>query len=397
MAAANMQRSERLRRFADSTCAALSRIQSANPLDEIRKLLSADTATFLLFDETAGQLIPVAARGLEEELLHGIRISYGRGFAGQIAKSRQLITINNVNSANVVNPVLIERGLRSLLGAPVITDEQLVGVLHVGTLTRRDFTAEDVQMLQSAADRLSEVRRLSEYARERIAVSTLSRSLIPAGLPTVAGLELAARYVPVDDSGVGGDWYDAFPLPSGWLGVVMGDVCGRGPSAAVAMGRARSALRSYSLLCADPAAALSFLDREVHHFENDRFTTCLYLMISPERAAVRISSAGHLRPILCAGGHAVELTDIPVDPPLGTGELRLDRRSVTMAFPSAGTLVCYTDGLVERRDQPIDVGIRGLLAAACADTAEGVCSAIMAAAPRQPEDDMALLAVSRRR
>jgi len=162
------------------------------------------------------------------------------------------------------------------------------------------------------------------------------------------------------------------------------------------MGRVRSALRAYALVCDDPAEVLTQLDRKVHHFEAGALTTALYAMISPDRETVRLSSAGHLRPLFAAPGRPTTLLDIPVDTPLGIGKFQRPRRAVQVAMPAQSLLFCYTDGLVERRDQIIDVGIKTLTDAVRADDPDTVChTAMTVLADEQPTDDIAMLALRR--
>lgn len=224
----------------------------------------------------------------------------------------------------------------------------------------------------------------------------LQRSLLPDRLPRVPGVDLAARYVPGHAFGVGGDWYDVFLLPSGWLGVVIGDVSGHGLASAVVMGRVRSALRSYALICDDPGEALTLLNRKVHVFEAGSLTTALYVMVSPARDRVLVSSAGHLCPVLAAPGEPAVLAGIPIDPPLGVARPRHPRRTTTLALRPGALLFCYTDGLVERRDEVIDIGLKRLTGIIEAGSAESVCATVMAgAAGEAPTDDVAVLAVRR--
>src|ERR1700724_3172897 len=116
---------------------------------------------------------------------------------------------------------------------------------------------------------------------------------------------MAGRYVP--GSGVvGGDWYDAFTLPSGELCVVMGDVAGSGLPAAVIMGRMRSALRAYALETSDPAEVLGRLDRKMQHFEPDALATVLYAVIDPALGRMRICPAGHFPPLIALPGRPTE-------------------------------------------------------------------------------------------
>ncbi|MFD0516774.1 PP2C family protein-serine/threonine phosphatase [Paractinoplanes durhamensis] len=207
---------------------------------------------------------------------------------------------------------------------------------------------------------------------------------------------MAARYVPGHAFGIGGDWYDVFTLPSGWLGVVIGDVSGHGLASAVVMGRVRSALRAYALVTDDPAEALTLLDRKVRHFEAGSLTTAQYAMISPDRTTVRISTAGHPPPVLFVPGRPAATVALPADPPLGIGDDRRPRRTTTLELAAGGVLVLYTDGLVERRGQLIDVGMELLAEVVGSTPADDLCSAIMTTVGLdEPTDDVALLVVCR--
>ncbi|MEQ4304150.1 GAF domain-containing SpoIIE family protein phosphatase [Plantactinospora sp. B6F1] len=390
---------ERLRRIEAVTDSALSRLDVEDLLDELLArvcgLLGVDTAAILLLDKHAQQLVSTATKGLEEEVRQGFRIGVGRGFAGRIARDKRPVALERVTPAEVVSPVLHDKGVRSMLGVPMFAGSDLVGVLHVGTLTPRRFGADDIQLLQLVADRAS----LASQARlgniDRTAALALQRSLLPARLPEAAGVDMAARYVPGHHTGVGGDWYDVFSLPSGWLGIVVGDVSGHGLPAAVVMGRLRSALRAYALECDDPADALSRLDRKIQHFEAGKLATVLYALVSPDRTQLRISLAGHLPPMMAQPRRRVGAMSLPIDLPLGTGRPK-PRRSTVVDFPPGALLVCYTDGLIERRDELIDVGLERLRSAVRTGPAETVCASVMAAlCVEQPLDDVALLALRR--
>jgi sigma-B regulation protein RsbU (phosphoserine phosphatase) len=389
---------ERLRRIEAVTDATLSQLDVNDLLDElldrVREVLRVDTAAILLLDVHAQQLVATAAKGLEEEVRQGFRISVGRGFAGRVARDKQPITLDSVTTADLVNPILVDRGVRSLLGVPMFAGGEVIGVLHVGCLMPHRFTDDDVQLLQLAADRASLASQARASSIDRTAALALQRSLLPTHLPDAPGVDLAARYVPGHDAGVGGDWYDVFTLPTGWLGVVIGDVSGHGLRSAVVMGRLRSALRAYALVCDDPAKALTLLDRKIRHFETGNLATVLYAMISPDRATIQMSLAGHLQPILAAPGQPAGTLDIPVDLPLGTGRLKPARRRTEVEFPSEAVLICYTDGLVERRGEIIDAGIERLCSAVEPGPAEAVCARIMATLATEPAtDDIALLTI----
>lgn len=397
---ADLRNDERLRRLQAVTDAALSRLDVPGLLDEligrVCDLLNVDTAAILLLDQQSRELVAVAARGLEQEVRQGFRVRVGRGFAGRVALTEQPVVLTDVTPAHVVSPVLLDKQVRSLLGVPMLVGGKLVGVLHVGSLTRREFTDDDVHLLQLVADRAAWAGHARANQLDQAAALALQRSLLPARLPEVPGVELAARYVPGHEFGVGGDWYDVFTLPSGWLGVVIGDVSGHGLRSAVVMGRIRSALRAYALICDDPAEVLTLLDRKVNHFEAGSLTTALYAMISPDRSVVHVSLAGHLRPILAASGVPAAQVPAPADPPLGVGRTRRDRRTTVLDFPPGAVLVCYTDGVVERRGEIIDTGVDRLIAVTAPAAAETVCAGIMAATDvDRLTDDIAVLVVRR--
>src|SRR5205807_2561728 len=178
----------------------------------------------------------------------------------------------------------------------------------------------------------------------------LQRSLLPARPPMIEGFDVAARYIPGTEVGVGGDWYDLFALPSGHVGMVIGDVAGNGLRAAVVMGRIRSALRAYALETADPADVLTRLDRKIQIFEPGAMATVAYAVIDPHRTTVTVSLAGHLPPVLLDPSGGPRLLDARPDLPLGVYP-GAPRRTTTVELPEA--LLLYTDGLVERRDEPL--------------------------------------------
>ncbi|WFE98705.1 GAF domain-containing SpoIIE family protein phosphatase [Micromonospora sp. WMMD964] len=396
-----MTNEERLRRIEAITDAALSGLDIAELLDEllerVRDLLTVDTATILLLEGHTGELVATAAKGLEEEVRRGFRVRVGRGFAGRVAATRAPVTIYDVTPDDVVNPILLAKGVRALLGVPMLSNGNLVGVLHVGSLTLRRFGPDDVRLLQLVADRASSAGQARARVLDRQAALALQRSLLPARLPDIPGLDLAARYVPGHDLGIGGDWYDVFTLPSGWLGAVIGDVSGHGLPSAVVMGRIRSALRAYALDADDPAEALTSLDRKIHHFEAGTLTTAVYALIAPDRTTVHLSCAGHLPPLLAAPDQPARAVDLTVDRPLGVGRPVTNRHTTVLDLPPGAVLVFYTDGLIERRSELIDTGIERLASAVRPEPAEALCDRIMAStAEEHPNDDIAVLVIRRR-
>jgi phosphoserine phosphatase RsbU/P len=391
---------DKLRDIQSLADAALSQLDPASLLDELVKrvkgVLQADTATVLLLEPGSTHLVAMAASGLEEEVRQGTRVPVGRGFAGTVAARRKPVILNRVDATNVVNPILLDTGIRSLIGAPLMAAGEVIGVLHVGTLTERKFTSHDADLLQLAADRAAMAVQLVSAEVDRAAATALQRSLVPSAFPTVAGLDMGGRYVPGSGK-IGGDWYDVFRLPSGEVCAVIGDVAGTGLKAAVTMGRMRSALRSYALETSHPAEILSRLDRKIQYFEPGALATVLCAVFEPSLEVVRISSAGHLPPILAHPDEAAEPVDSANDVLIGLVPAA-DRQATTLSFPP-GTLLClYTDGLVERRDRFLDEGIDRLAGAVTARHPEVACAAAMAAMSdfTPHTDDIALLMLRRR-
>jgi phosphoserine phosphatase RsbU/P len=389
----------RLRAIQSITDAALSRLDDRDLLAELlertRDALQADTAAVLLLDSSFGQLIATAAAGLEEEVHQGVRIPVGRGFAGRIAAEHRPVILDHVDHTTVLNPILWAKGIQSMMGVPMAAGGRVIGVLHVGSLTTRQFTGHDTELLQLAADRAAAAVQSMTAQADRLAATALQRSLVPATLPVMPGAEMAARYIP-GSGAVGGDWYDVFTLASGEMCLVIGDVAGSGLPAAVIMGRMRSALRAYALETRDPAEVLDRLDHKMQHFEAEAMATVLYAVIDPGLDRMNVCLAGHFPPVIAYPGQPAELASIPTDLMIGIADRA--RRPATMVPIPPGALLCfYTDGLIERRGEPIDEGLARLCRAVTAQPAEAACAAVMQAlvGSEPARDDIALLMVRR--
>jgi len=386
---------DRLRDIQSITDAALSRLDDQDLLTELlertRAIFQADTAAVLRLDYGSGHLVAAAASGLEEEVRQGVRIPVGRGFAGRIAAEHQPVILDRVDHSTVLNPILLAKGIRTLMGVPLIAGGKVIGVLHVGSLTQRQFTAEDLELLQMAADRAASALGSIMARDDRTAAEALQRSLLPSALPAALSAEMAVRYVPGKGK-VGGDWYDVFTLPSGQLCVVIGDVTGSGLAAAVIMGRMRSALRAYALETTDPEDVLARLDRKMQHFEPGALATVLYAVFDPGLDRVHMCSAGHLPPVIVSPGRAAELAEIPSGLLIGASP-RARRQVATLEITPGAALCFYTDGLIERRGRLIDEGLGQLCKLVTAGPPEAVCAAVMAAlvGSETAADDIALL------
>jgi PAS domain S-box-containing protein len=245
--------------------------------------------------------------------------------------------------------------------------------------------------------KLMESQLLEVYQREHTIAETLQRSLLPERLPRIEGLEIAARYLPASrGAAIGGDWYDALELPDGRVALVVGDVVGHGLRAAAVMGQLRNAFRAYGLAESSPAEVMARVNRLVMSAEDEVMATVLYLVLDRENGELTFASAGHPPPLLLEtdgvrfleGGRAV---------PIGAVEPVLFREA-SAVLPDGAALLLYTDGLVERRDEPLEQRLDALADAAGAaeEGLEGLCDAVLAdviGPDRMPSDDVALLAV----
>ena len=363
-------------------------------LDRVRSALGADTAAVLLLDVESDELVARAARGLEEEVERGVRIPVGKGFAGRIAAERRTVTIADIDSANIVNPILRERGIRSLLGAPLLVRSEVLGVMHVGALTPRDFTGADARLLQLAADRVAMALEHARLLNEHHLAVTLQQSLLPDRLPEVGGLTFGARYRPGHGSAVGGDWYDVVPLADGGVALVMGDVVSHGIRAASVMAQLRSALRTYARDGEAPAQVVRQLSGVVRSLDRREMVTLAYVVIAPGGRDLRYVLAGHPPPVVVDADGARYL-DEPRNPPLGAvPHPTFDEGTATLTADSV--IVLYTDGLVERRGRPLDEGLDALcevVSGATAREPEMLCDLLLAelAPEEHARDDIALL------
>ena len=368
-------------------------------LVRVRRALWVDTVAILLLDVEAQQLVARAAKGIEEEVEQGVRIPIGQGFAGRIAAERVAIFIADVDHADILNPILREKGIRSLLGVPLIVEGDLIGVLHVGSLKPRMFGPVDVAVLQVAAARaapgIERARLFSALEHEHRVAMLLQRSLLPRRLVDVMGVSTAARYLPASDE-VGGDWYDVFELQQGQLGIAIGDVVGHGVKAAALMGQLSTALHAYAIEGHSPGRTLALVDRFLDAMSGYEIATAAYAVLDPESGALRLASAGHLPPIVVGGGTA-RVIELAPAPPLGAFPYgRCQEHEMSLA--PGETLVFYTDGLVERPKIALTQSIGELVdVVRAASSAEEACQLAVRelVAPKGLRDDVAIVAMQR--
>src|SRR5215471_1503740 len=253
---------------------------------------------------------------------------------------------------------------RAWVGMPLLAAGAALGALRFSFTRPRKITDEERVFLEALAGQCAlAVERASMFEREHTTAETLQRSLLPDRLPSVPGIILDARYLPVTrNMEIGGDWYDAFRLPDGRLAVAAGDVMGKGLSAAAGMGRVRNALRALALTDPRPAAVLAGLDRLFTATELDeQVTTVAYLVFDPVSGEVLAGNAGHPPPLLMSRDAPPRLDLGEAGTPLGWAS---PRQQYVFRLPPGNTAVLYSDGLVENRRRGLDAGLDELVAVA---------------------------------
>jgi FixJ family two-component response regulator/anti-sigma regulatory factor (Ser/Thr protein kinase) len=367
-------------------------------LGHVCELLDTDTAAILLLDEERQVLEVKAARGLNGEAEARFTVPVGAGFAGRIVAERRSIVIEDVAQAEVLSPIL-RRTVTSLLGVPLLAEDRIIGVMHVGTTGARKFSAEDNVVLQLAADRAGRaIERARRFQHEHETAVTLQRSLLPDRLPDVQGLALAARYLPgAAGTEVGGDWYDVIPLADGRVGIAMGDVVGRGIPAASLMGQLRNGLRAYAIEGHPPSGVLERLDRLVQSLNPGRMATLLYMVLEPDSRNATFANAGHLPPLVVGADGKPRLLEGARGVPLGVLPYASFEETGARLDPGS-TLVLYTDGLVEERGISIELRLDDLqrVASAPFEGPNELCERLLhEMLPEGPGvDDVAVLALT---
>jgi serine phosphatase RsbU (regulator of sigma subunit)/PAS domain-containing protein len=258
-------------------------------------------------------------------------------------------------------------GCATFLLVPITIAGRNLAVLSIGDDAPGRLRAADVELAIDLGRRgASGLERASlwQASRERLEaehriVELLQRSIIPDHLPELPGARVAAAYRPAEvDVDIGGDWYDAFVAPDGAIVLVVGDVAGHGIQAASLMGRVRNALRAYAVEDTDPASILVRLHALLRTQDEAEMVTAFVARYDSACNEMTWSRAGHPPPLVVQpDGSARFLEDVNGAP---LGAMARPYRTASVAMPAGSLLVCYTDGLVERRDRILDEGLAWL-------------------------------------
>lgn len=294
-------------------------------------------------------------------------------------------------------------GQRTIL-APLRGRRRVIGAaLFLRRPDRPAFEADDLLVAaQLATHSALGVDKAVLYGREAYIADELQRTMLPETLPRPTGVRLASRYLPAAETArVGGDWYDAIPLPGSRVALVVGDVMGHSMTSAAIMGQLRTTAQTLAGLDLPPQEVLHHLDEQAQRLGTDRMATCLYAVYDPVSHRITIANAGHPPPVLLHLGGRAEVLRVPPGAPIGVGGV--DFEAVELDAPAGGTLLLYTDGLVESRLRDVWTGIEQLrekLAATAQLTGpdhppplEALCDEVLdMLGPGDRDDDIALLA-----
>jgi PAS domain S-box-containing protein len=266
-----------------------------------------------------------------------------------------------------------------------------------GNLIAVRGTFQDITEQRRASEALLATR--DSLVQEQRAVAVLHETLIRPQFPEIEGFEIAARYVAAEnDSEVGGDWYDAFAVPDGCIVLTVGDVSGHGVSSARLMAKLRHATRAYACIYDDLPLLIERLDEFLIQFRDDiQIATLLVARLEPSSARLELISAGHPPPLLVSG-HESSFVEVPPGPPLGTPHDDDVFRTIRMKLTPRDAVLFYTDGLVERRAEPLDNGLERLrtgASTALIESADQLCDVATAACLTglKRSDDVCLLAL----
>ncbi|MFE9285297.1 SpoIIE family protein phosphatase [Streptomyces olivaceus] len=294
-------------------------------------------------------------------------------------------------------------GRRAIL-APLRGRRRVIGAaLFLRGPERAAFEADDLLVAaQLATHSALGIDKAVLYGREAYIADELQRTMLPENLPRCTGVRLASRYLPAAETArVGGDWYDAIPLPGSRVALVVGDVMGHSMTSAAIMGQLRTTAQTLAGLDLPPQEVLHHLDEQAQRLGTDRMATCLYAVYDPVSHRITVANAGHPPPVLLHMGGEAEVLRVPAGAPIGVGGV--DFEAVELDAPAGATLLLYTDGLVESRLRDVWTGIEQLrerLAATAQLTGpdhppplEALCDEVLdMLGPGDRDDDIALLA-----
>jgi serine phosphatase RsbU (regulator of sigma subunit) len=289
--------------------------------------------------------------------------------------------------------------LRSALTVPLVARDRVLGVITwVAAESERHYTREDVALAEELAKRAAVSIDNSELHSQTLAAAVqLQNAVLPQRLAISEGWELGHLYKPAGRTEVGGDFYDVIELDDGRVVMFVGDVMGRGVSAAAAMAQVRAAVRAYAALDPSPDVVLTRLDKMYDLYQSEQLVTLLYLLADPATDELVVGNAGHPPPLLLRRDGTVIQLELADGSPLGVAPQV--RQQTSVAFAAGDTLVAFTDGLMERRGEDITDGqarvARAVTALVGVRLAEALPVLVAEVGDPSRDDDVAVIALRR--
>jgi PAS domain S-box-containing protein len=295
--------------------------------------------------------------------------------------------------------IIRELQLRSAVTVPLIARDRVLGVFTwVAAESGRLYTEEDLAFAEDVAKRAAiAIDNAELHSQTLAAAAQLQSAVLPDTMPDLPGWEIASFYRPSGRTEVGGDFYDAIPLADGSVALFVGDVMGRGVDAAAAMAQMRAAVRAYAAINPEPDSVMHRFDAMFSLFPTQQMVTLAYLVLTADRNELVYANAGHPPPVVLRADGRTEELPLADGPPLGT--FVQERVQTTVPFGEGDTVLMFTDGLIERRDEDISTGQQRMLAELVHLAGPDLGAALDDLAAMLPDpsrdDDVAALAVRR--
>ncbi len=392
----------------------------SNVMETVKQVFSADSVSLLLREEETGDLVfQIALGDVGDEIREIYRLKKGQGIAGEVADTGVPVNVADAYDHPSFSPDYDRRTqyrTKAMLCVPLKARGQTLGVIQVINKLNPPyrFTREELEMLLTIASSAAVAVDTARMHRFIIQKETLERDLslarevqqsfLPGQPPRLPGYDLDALSRPALE--IGGDFYNFFQLPDERIGIVLGDVSGKGIAAALFMARLTSDIQYHSLLCKSPEDLLAKVnDLLCQRAKHGMFVTLVYLILEPATGKICFANAGHLNPVCSGEGCAVALgSHSAKGPPLGIIP-NLSYTGETLTLDPGQTLSLYTDGITEAKNSNADLfGEDRLMTVMAKDfpSATGLVTAVSAAVDKFSldhgrSDDITMVCVMRRK
>jgi serine phosphatase RsbU (regulator of sigma subunit)/putative methionine-R-sulfoxide reductase with GAF domain/HAMP domain-containing protein len=372
-------------------------------LDVVQKIFSADAVSLMAYDPAQKTLITSMARGVANRELLYLQVAPGQDVPGEVFRTHTAVHHPDLSIVDTpLGHLATAQGLHSLVTVPLLARGRSVGVINVLDQRPDAFSAQDVELLLTFASQAAIAIDTAEmYSREHHVASVLQSSILPERLPDMPGIEADSFYLPAGtEAEIGGDYYDLFWAEDGTIVVAIGDVCGKGVTAATKTSMIKYTLRGMVAAGAGPAQALSELNRLIAGTgDPSDIVTAWVGFIDLERRVLRYADGGHPPALLHRrGGESPGFERLSATGPLLGAVAAAKYGECEVAFGPGDLLVAYTDGVTEARSGRRFFGegrIRRVMlhSRTAAEVVDGLLAAVGAFSAGVMRDDAAVLAV----